>query len=87
MLYTVITVYFYCQVVWKRLYSTCSGIDGRTLFQLRNLINRRIVVKDVKKDFNSCEEFMELIKSSHSFCCNDSGRSSRPSRIIKGDLV
>ena len=65
MLYTVITVYFYCQVVWKRLYSTCSGIDGGTLFQLRNLINRRNVVKDVKKDLNSCEEFMELITKAH----------------------
>ena len=65
MLYTVITVYFYCQVVWKRLYSTCSGIDGGTLFQLRNLINRRNVVKDVKKDLNSCEDFMELITKAH----------------------
>ncbi|KAL5475266.1 hypothetical protein EMCRGX_G027343 [Ephydatia muelleri] len=60
-----IRVYFYCQVVWKRLYSTCSGIDGGTLFQLRNLINRRNVVKDVKKDLNSCEEFMELITKAH----------------------
>ena len=47
------------------MYSTCSGIDGGTLFQLRNVINRRNVVKDVKKDLNSCEEFMELITTAH----------------------
>ena len=52
-------------MVWKRLYSTCSGIDSGTLFQLRNVINRRNFVKDVKKDLNSCEEFMELITIAH----------------------
>eukprot|EP00731_Ephydatia_muelleri_P035780 Em0160g1a len=34
-------------VVWKRLYNTSSGVDKGTLFQLRNLINRRNVVSDV----------------------------------------
>ena len=56
---------FILQVVRKRLYSTCSGIDGGTLLQLRNVINRRNVVKDVKKDLNSCEEFMELVTTAH----------------------
>ncbi|KAL5510365.1 hypothetical protein EMCRGX_G005898 [Ephydatia muelleri] len=55
----------YMQVVWKRLYSTCSGYDGGTLFHLRNVINRRIVVTNVKKDLNSCEEFMELVTTAH----------------------
>ena len=52
-------------MVWKRLYSTCSGIDGGTLFQLGNVINRRNVVKDVKNGLNSCEKFMELITPAH----------------------
>ncbi|KAL5479300.1 hypothetical protein EMCRGX_G022803 [Ephydatia muelleri] len=52
-------------VVWKRLYNTSSGVDKGTLFQLRNLINRRNVVSDVSKDTAACEEFMELITVAH----------------------
>lgn len=42
-----------------------SGQDGGTMFQLRNLVNRRNVVADVSKDMNSCEEFLEIIITSH----------------------
>eukprot|EP00731_Ephydatia_muelleri_P006750 Em0003g998a len=52
-------------VVWKRLYNTSSGVDKGTLFQLRNLINRRNVVSDVSKDTAACEEFIELITVAH----------------------
>ena len=52
-------------MVWKRLYNTSSGVDKGTLFQLRNLINRRNVVSDVSKDTAACEEFMELITVAH----------------------
>ena len=53
------------QVIWKRLYSSCSGIDTGTLFQLRNLINRRNVNTDVSKDLTACEEFMQLATIAH----------------------
>lgn len=53
------------QVVWSRLYKTDSSQDGGTLYQLRNLINRRNVVTDPKKDMNSCEDFFELITNAH----------------------
>ena len=52
-------------MVWKRLYNTSSGVDKGTLFQLRNLINRRNVVSDVSNDTAACEEFMELITVAH----------------------
>ena len=40
------------QVRWTRLYKSTSGLDGGTLFQLRNRINRRNVTSDVQKDMN-----------------------------------
>ena len=36
--------------MWKRLYDTKSGMERGTLYQLRNLINRRNVKKEVKSD-------------------------------------
>ena len=47
------------QVIWKRLYKTKSGMERGTMYQLRNLINRRNVVKKVKSDMNACEDFFE----------------------------
>ena len=35
------------------------------MYQLRNLINRRNVVADPKKDMNACEDFFELITNAH----------------------
>lgn len=35
------------------------------MYQLRNLINRRNVVTDPKKDMNACEDFFELITNAH----------------------
>lgn len=55
----------FLEVIWKRLYSSCSVMDFGTLFQLRNVINRRNVVMDVSKDVAACEEFMELITTAH----------------------
>ena len=57
------------QVVWKQLYSTSSGMERGTLYQLRNLINRRSVVKKVKSDVNACEDFLELVVTGHIIAC------------------
>ena len=48
------------QVVWKRLFSTTSGMEKGTLYQLRNVTNRRNVTKQVKSDVNANEDFLEL---------------------------
>lgn len=53
------------QVIWKRLFSTASGMDGGTLYQLKNLINRRNVVSEPKKDMNACEDFFVLVVEGH----------------------
>ena len=53
------------QVIWTRLYKTDSSQDGGTIYQLRNLINRRNVVTDPKMDMNACEDFFELITNAH----------------------
>ena len=55
----------FTQVAWKRLFSASSKMDGATLYQLRNLINRRNVVKDVTKNEAACEEFFALVVESH----------------------
>ena len=52
-------------MIWTRLYKTDSSQDGGTLYQLRNLINRKNVVSDPKKDMNACEDFLELITNAH----------------------
>ena len=39
-----------------------------TLYQLRNLINRRNVVKKAKNDMNACEDF-ELVVTGHVIAC------------------
>ena len=61
----VISVLLNVQVIWIRLYSVSSGIDGGTLFQLRTLINRRNVKKKPKSDFNACEDFFTTVTEAH----------------------
>lgn len=48
-----------------RLYSTSSGMDCGTLFQLRNLLNRRNVRKDPTDDVNACEDFFMTVTEGH----------------------
>lgn len=52
-------------MIYKRLYKVSSGKEGGTLYQLRNLINRRNVVANPKKDFNACEDFFLLVVKCH----------------------
>jgi len=40
-------------------------MDKGTLYQLRNLINRRNVVTDVTKDLTACEDFFILVVEGH----------------------
>ncbi|XP_019863233.1 PREDICTED: uncharacterized protein LOC109592137, partial [Amphimedon queenslandica] len=56
------------EIIWKRLYSTVSITDHGTLQQLRNLINRRNVVSDPKKDVNATEDFLNLVTTSYVLC-------------------
>ena len=53
------------QIIYNRLYKTSSSAEEGTLYQLRNLINRRNVVQDPSKDFNACEDFFLLVLSAH----------------------
>ena len=51
--------------MFDRLYKGGSNCDGGTLLQLRNLINRRNVAKDVSGRFNECIDFFEMVVKSH----------------------
>ena len=52
-------------MIWKKLYKCTSGIDAGTLFHLRNVINRRNVIKDPAKDFTACEDFFVHVVEAH----------------------
>lgn len=63
-----VPIQFIVQVIWSHLYKASSTLDVGTLYQLQMnqiLINRRNVTKDIKKDMNACEDFLELVTSSH----------------------
>jgi len=47
------------------LYTEDSAADQGTLFQLRNLVNRRNVPKDPKQDVNATEDFLQLVTDAH----------------------
>ena len=53
------------QVIWDMLYTEDSAADQCTLYQLRNLINRRNVPKDPKQDVNATEDFLQLVTDAH----------------------
>ena len=55
----------YLQVIWKRLYKPSSGREHSTMFQLRNLINRRNMVKKPIDNANACEDFFDLVVITH----------------------
>ena len=40
-------------------------MDGGKLFQLRNIVNRRNVVKDPSKNVSACEDFFLLVTEAH----------------------
>ena len=46
------------QCIWKRLYNASSVSDGGTLYQLRNLINRRNVNNDPSHNVTPSEDFI-----------------------------
>ena len=60
---------FFCthkQIIWSRLNSTESSMDGGTLHQLRNLINRvNVSRKELKHQVNEVEDFLELATECH----------------------
>ena len=51
-------------MIFKHLYQH-SPTDYGTLNQLRNLINRRNVVKTPKDDVNACDDFFRLVLQCH----------------------
>ena len=51
--------------MFDHLYKTSSNCDGGTLLQLRNLINRRNIAKDVTGRFNETIDFAELVINCH----------------------
>ena len=53
-------VFFFFKVIWNRLYMTGSGMERGTIYQLRNLINRRNVTKQAKSNVNVNDDFLEV---------------------------
>ena len=49
------------QVIWEELYSTKSSRDKCTLYQLRNLIDRRDISSDPKGNLHACQSFLTVV--------------------------
>ena len=58
-------MFYQLKVIWKRLYRPTTGSDHGTLYQLRNLVQRRNVGKQPKKDFNAHHDFFNVVVTSH----------------------
>ena len=56
---------YYLQAVWSKLYKCTSSQDAGTLFQLRNLINQRSVVKEVRNDMSATEDYFKTVLVGH----------------------
>lgn len=59
------TVFSDMQVMWVRLYRKGTSMEGGTLLQLKNLLNRSNVPRDVHKDVNATEDFVQVVLSAH----------------------
>lgn len=55
----------YTQCIWGKLYSPRSSANKGTLFQLRNLLHRTQVTKDVKSNVFTTEDLLEVITQGH----------------------
>ncbi|CAC5406574.1 unnamed protein product [Mytilus coruscus] len=55
----------FLQVIMDRYYSTNSSRERGTLYQLRNIINRRNVVSDVSKGYHASADFIDLVTECH----------------------
>ena len=51
--------------MFKRLYKNESSQESGTLLQLRNLINRRNISRDISGNFNAALDFLSLVTTSH----------------------
>jgi L1 cell adhesion molecule like protein len=51
----------YYQVIWQELYSPKSARDKCSLYQLRNLIDRRDVTSDPKGTLHACQSFLKVV--------------------------
>lgn len=48
-----------------KFYATSSAREQGTLYQLRNVINRRNVVKTVSQDYHADSSFIDLVTDCH----------------------
>ena len=51
----------YYQVIWQELYSTKSARDKCSLYQLRNLIDRKDVTTEPKGTMHACQSFLTVV--------------------------
>ena len=65
--YNNIGIILHFKVYWSAMYSCSSSQEGGTLYQLRNLIDRRNVIKNVRNDMNATEDFFEAVGIYHSY--------------------
>ena len=55
----------FSQVIFDRFYKGNSAGEAGTLYQLRNLVNRRNVVTKVSKDYHADADFIDMVTDCH----------------------
>ena len=81
------------QIMWKRLFQGTSSAESGTIFQLRNLIFRRNIHKDVTKNMNATEDFFEaivtcyIIAAAMHFCAMRSSNDTPQANAFPEDIV
>ena len=58
-------IMIYLQALWGRLYSSKSTKEMSTMYHLRNLIARNVVLHDSEKNMNAAEDFTPLLLHTH----------------------
>ena len=72
--------------IWKRLFSCKSSNEKGTLYQLKNVINRKSVPLDPQTNMNAAEDFLLLVLHAHIVAAGET-ISSYVSVISVSDLA
>ena len=59
----------FLDTIFSTLYSTASVNDAKTLYHFTTMLNRRNVVKDVRKAYQACHSFVTDVMTGQILAC------------------
>ena len=76
------TIMYILQVIWLHLFDEKSSLDKDTFWQLRNILYRTSVPKDLIKNVKRAEDFLHLVLTAYLISASNTVMSAWP----KGDV-